>query len=87
LAYTHFLITPMGFFCGTFFPLDNLPGWLALPMQALPLTQVTIALRQPGFAVQTLSLGITLLKSLPNSRRFLFNFTLIGFLCPKQLMY
>ena len=25
MAYTNFLITPMGFFCGTFFPLDNLP--------------------------------------------------------------
>ena len=62
MAYTNFLITPMGFFCGTFFPLDNLPGWLALPMQALPLTQATIALRQPGFTGEgLLSLGILLL--------------------------
>lgn len=54
MAYTNFMITPMGFFCGTFFPLDNLPGWLTLPMQALPLTQATIALRQPGFTVEAL---------------------------------
>ena len=62
MAYTNFLITPMGFFCGTFFPLDNLPAWLALPIQALPLTQATIALRQPGFTMEAmLSLCLLLL--------------------------
>lgn len=49
MAYANFLITPMGFFCGTFFPLDNLPVWLAYPLRALPLTQATMILRQPGF--------------------------------------
>jgi ABC-type multidrug transport system permease subunit len=47
--YTNFLITPMGFFCGTFFPLSNLPSWLAAPIHLLPLTWVNIALRQPAF--------------------------------------
>lgn len=62
LAYSNFLITPMGFFCGTFFPIDDLPGWLALPLQALPLTQATLALRQPGLTTQAmLSLCLLLL--------------------------
>jgi len=53
MTYANFLITPMGFFCGTFFPLDNLPHWLACPMYLLPLTQANIALRQHGFSVET----------------------------------
>ena len=58
MAYANFLITPMGFFCGTFFPLDNLPIWLAYPLRALPLTQATIALRSPGFTAEAfLALG------------------------------
>jgi ABC-type multidrug transport system permease subunit len=48
-TYTNFLITPMGFFCGTFFPLSNLPDWLATPIHLLPLTHANIALRQGGF--------------------------------------
>jgi ABC-type multidrug transport system permease subunit len=48
-TYTNFLITPMGFFCGTFFPLSNLPGWLSGPLHLLPLTHATEALREPGF--------------------------------------
>lgn len=47
-TYTNFVITPMGFFCGTFFPLANLPGWLAGPLHLLPLTHANVALRQPA---------------------------------------
>lgn len=47
-AYTNFLITPMGFFCGTFFPIANFPPWLGAAMQALPLTHANIALRETG---------------------------------------
>ncbi|MFT3960469.1 ABC transporter permease [Propionivibrio sp.] len=54
MAYTNFLITPMGFFCGTFFPLDGLPGWLAQPMLLSPLTQANIALRLPAFTGEAL---------------------------------
>lgn len=48
-SYANFLITPMGFFCGTFFPLSSLPSWLAAPIRLLPLSQANIALRQAAF--------------------------------------
>jgi ABC-2 type transport system permease protein len=47
-AYGNFLIAPMGFFCGTFFPITNFPPWLAGVMQALPLTHANAAMREPG---------------------------------------
>jgi len=53
-TYTNFLITPMGFFCGTFFPLSSLPSWLAAPLQLLPLTHANLAVRQPGFTPEAL---------------------------------
>lgn len=53
-TYTNFLINPMGFFCGTFFPLSNLPSWLAGPLHLLPLSQANIALRQPAFTVEAI---------------------------------
>ena len=55
LTYANFLITPMGFFCGTFFPLDNFPPWLAAAIRMLPLTQANIALRQPGFGAEAIA--------------------------------
>ncbi|MEO0034924.1 MAG: hypothetical protein RLZZ501_947 [Pseudomonadota bacterium] len=58
-TYTNFLITPMGFFCGTFFPLASLPGWLAAPLHLLPLTHAVIALREPGLTATALgALGV-----------------------------
>ena len=33
-------ITPMFLFSGTFFPLDNLPGWAQLVARTLPLTHL-----------------------------------------------
>ncbi|MTJ83852.1 MAG: ABC transporter [Telmatospirillum sp.] len=54
-TYTNFLITPMGFFCGTFFPLSNLPPWLAAPMHLLPLTHANIALRESGLSLLALT--------------------------------
>jgi ABC-type multidrug transport system permease subunit len=58
-TYTNFLITPMGFFCGTFFPLANLPPWLSAPLHLLPLTHANIALRQSGLTGDALAaLGI-----------------------------
>ncbi|SEH52591.1 ABC transporter permease [Magnetospirillum fulvum] len=58
-TYTNFLITPMGFFCGTFFPLASLPSWLSAPLHLLPLTHANIALRQSGLTGDALAaLGI-----------------------------
>jgi len=36
--YTELVITPMLFFSGVFFPLDNFPGWMKTLAQFLPLT-------------------------------------------------
>jgi ABC-type polysaccharide/polyol phosphate export permease len=44
-----FVITPMSFLCGTFFPLEKFPPPLRMVFQALPLTQAVTGLRT-GFA-------------------------------------
>jgi lipooligosaccharide transport system permease protein len=36
--YTELIITPMLFFSGVFFPLDNFPGWMKVLAEFLPLT-------------------------------------------------
>ncbi len=36
--YTELVITPMLFFSGVFFPLDNFPGWMKVLAEFLPLT-------------------------------------------------
>ena len=36
--YTELVVTPMLFFSGVFFPLDNFPGWMKTLAQFLPLT-------------------------------------------------
>ncbi|MBM3294343.1 MAG: hypothetical protein FJY82_07430 [Candidatus Aminicenantes bacterium] len=36
--YTELVITPMLFFSGVFFPLDNFPGWMKTMAQFMPLT-------------------------------------------------
>jgi ABC-type multidrug transport system permease subunit len=47
---TNFIITPMSFLCGTFFPLDRFPAWLRGILSVLPLTQAVTALRD-GYAL------------------------------------
>ncbi|NLZ17637.1 MAG: ABC transporter permease [Desulfobulbaceae bacterium] len=42
---TSFIITPMAFLGGTFFPLDNLPGWVQTVLSLLPLTHASHAIR------------------------------------------
>jgi ABC-type multidrug transport system permease subunit len=44
-----FVITPMAFLCGTFFPLERFPGTLRVFVSLLPLSQAVNALRY-GFA-------------------------------------
>lgn len=43
--YSNFFIMPMAFFCGTFFPVEKLPGFIKGILYFLPLTHVTKALR------------------------------------------
>ena len=42
---TNFIITPMAFLGGTFFPIDRLPEWVQLLLNLLPLTHAATAIR------------------------------------------
>ncbi|MEL7564898.1 MAG: ABC transporter permease [Dehalobacterium sp.] len=46
--FTNFIITPMSFLCGTFFPLDKMPFGIKEFIWFLPLTQTSLALRSQG---------------------------------------
>ncbi|WP_418791893.1 ABC transporter permease [Phosphitispora sp. TUW77] len=46
--FMNFIITPMSFLCGTFFPLDKMPVVLKQFIWILPLTQTSLALRNRG---------------------------------------
>jgi ABC-type multidrug transport system permease subunit len=46
---TSFVITPMAFLGGTFFPLDRLPVWAQKILAVLPLTQASSAIRTAAF--------------------------------------
>lgn len=46
--FTSFVITPMSFLCGTFFPIDKMPEILRWFIYLLPLTHTNIALRTSG---------------------------------------
>jgi ABC-type multidrug transport system permease subunit len=46
---SNFVITPMSFLCGTFFPLERFPVPLRTVFEVLPLTQAVRGLRM-GFA-------------------------------------
>lgn len=51
----NFIITPMTFFCGTFFPLNNLPSVLQSVIGILPLTLANNLLRSKGFSTDILA--------------------------------
>jgi lipooligosaccharide transport system permease protein len=44
-------ITPMFLFSGTFFPLDNLPRWVQILAEALPLTHLVRLCRFPAYGL------------------------------------
>ena len=46
---TSFVITPMAFLGGTFFPLDRLPMWAQKALSVLPLTHASHAIRATAF--------------------------------------
>lgn len=46
--FTNFIITPMSFLCGTFFPLDKMPFGLKEFIWFLPLTHTSLGLRSRG---------------------------------------
>lgn len=43
--YSELVITPMLFFSGVFFPLDNFPGWMKTLAQFMPLTHAVVIAR------------------------------------------
>jgi ABC-type multidrug transport system permease subunit len=45
-TYSNFLIMPMAFFCGTFFPIDRVPAAIKGIMYTLPLTHTNILIRK-----------------------------------------
>jgi ABC-type multidrug transport system permease subunit len=46
---TSFIITPMAFLGGTFFPLDNLPAWAKYILTLLPLSHASKVIRADAF--------------------------------------
>jgi Nod factor-specific ABC transporter NodJ protein len=46
---TNFIITPMAFLGGTFFPLEHLPGWVQALLKLLPLTHAATAIRHAAY--------------------------------------
>ena len=51
--FSNMIVFPMTFFCGTFFPVENLPGILEQVSWCLPLTAATYNLR--GLALTGIS--------------------------------
>jgi len=48
-TYSNFLILPMGFFCGTFFPIERIPYFLKPIVYLFPLTYTNILIRKEVF--------------------------------------
>jgi ABC-type multidrug transport system permease subunit len=53
-TYNNFLILPMSFFSGTFFPPESLPAAFRWAISLLPLTQTNILIRKTAFDVPAL---------------------------------
>jgi len=64
-TYSNFLIMPMAFFSGTFFPVDKIPLVLKAVVYIMPLTHTNIAIRKPVPDVEScISFGLLLIYSL-----------------------
>lgn len=57
----NFIITPMTFFCGSFFPVDNLPALLQSVVRLLPLSLTNELLRTDGLTAAAGNLGMLVL--------------------------
>jgi ABC-2 type transport system permease protein len=53
-TFTNFFIMPMAFFCGTFFPVEEMPWLLRDLIKALPLTHANHLLRHPAWTLTSL---------------------------------
>jgi Nod factor-specific ABC transporter NodJ protein len=61
---TSFVITPMAFLGGTFFPVERLPEWARVPLHFLPLTHAAHAIRAAAFGETPNGLSYVLLAAL-----------------------
>ncbi len=61
---TTFIITPMAFLGGTFFPLENLPGWVQAALSLLPLTHASHAIRAAALEQAKIAADYWLLAAL-----------------------
>ena len=63
---TNFIITPMVFLGGTFFPVEDLPSWARWPLNLLPLTHASHLIRSAAYGnpLPLSSLGLLLLTAL-----------------------
>jgi len=61
-TFSNFVIMPMAFFCGTFFPVDRLPYFIKTVLYFLPLTHASNVLRASflGQRIEIISVGIML---------------------------
>lgn len=61
-TYANFFILPMGFFSGTFFPVDKMPAVIKCVIYVMPLTYTNILIRKSLFDLQALlALGALLI--------------------------
>ncbi len=61
---TNFVITPMAFLGGTFFPIDRLPDWLQSILSLLPLTHAATAIRHAALGKSVNGFSLLLLATL-----------------------
>lgn len=54
-TFTNFFIMPMAFFCGTFFPVDEMPWPVQMIIRSLPLTHTNHLLRLPSWQWDSLA--------------------------------
>ena len=58
-TYSNFLIMPMAFFSGTFFPIDRIPAFIKGIIYALPLTHTNILIRKTSMDTEgAIALGV-----------------------------
>lgn len=72
-TYSNFFIMPMGFFCGTFFPVEKIPDFLKPIIYIMPLTHTNLLIRkesfnEPAFLSFFILLGYSILLFLINLR-------------------
>lgn len=78
-TWNNFIITPMGFFAGTFFPLERFPEWIKIIIYCTPLAHANVLARKSCFDEQALwslvVLGIYCFVFLALANHFIRNYS------------